>query len=104
VIQYLVKTFRDVGEKTVGTVLDPFGSVGKLTAAFVVQNVEGAVAEHTVELIRIGVRMAGEIFAVTVTEETMVMLHSMLLFRDRQTAAFFGRQFVCNEIGRKERG
>ena len=52
-----------------------------MTAASIAQGVEGAIAEQAVELLRIGIRVTGEIFAVAVTEETMIMVHSMLLLR-----------------------
>ena len=104
VLQYPVISLRLMGKQAVGTVLDPVCGIGKTSAAFVIQHVEGAVAEHAVEMFGIGTGMTGEIFAVWVAEETVTMLHSMLLFRDdRQTAACPGRQFVCDGLRRKER-
>jgi hypothetical protein len=103
-LQYLVISLRLMGKQAVGTVLDPIGGVGELAAALVVQHIEGTVAEHAVEMFGIGTGMTGEIFAVWVAEETVTMLHSMLLFwNDRQTAACPGRQFVCDGLRRKER-
>ena len=80
-LQYPIIPLWDMGKKAVGAVFDPGGGIGELSAASVIQNVEGTVAKHAIELFRIGVRMAGEVFAVAVAEETMVMLHSMLLFK-----------------------
>ena len=73
-----------MGKQTGGAVLDPVGSIGKLPRAFVTQSVEGAIAEQAVEILGIGAGVAGKIFAVGITEETMTMVHSMLLlWRDK---------------------
>ena len=97
VLQNPIKSLGEVGEEAVGAVLDPGGGIGKLAAAFVVQNIERTIAEHAVEVLGIGTGMTGKIFAVGVAEEPMTMIHSMLLFRDdRQTATPDRRQFVCD--------
>ena len=80
VLQYPVKFLGYMGEKAVRAVFDPGGGIGKLTAAFVVQNIERTVAEHAVEALGIGAGVTGKVFAVLVAEETVAMVHSMLLF------------------------
>ena len=55
-----------------------------MAAAPIAQRVERAIAEQAVELLRISICVAGEIFAVGVAEETMTVVHSMLLlWRDK---------------------
>ena len=100
-LQDPVEFLGDVGEKAVGAVLDPVGGIGKLTAAFVVQNVEGTVAEQTIEPFWICTAVAGEIFTVAVAEETMIMLHSMLISKIDKLPPV--RAAVCLQRDRKER-
>ena len=70
-----------VGNKAGGAVLYPIGGVSEMSAAPTAKGVEGAVAEQAIEILRIGTGVAGEIFAVEVAEETVIMIHSMLLLR-----------------------
>ena len=66
-----------------------------MAAAPIAQRVEGAIAEQAVELLRISICVAGEIFAVAITEEAMIMVHSMLLLRmDKQPPVRGGSLFV----------
>ena len=66
-----------------------------MAAAPIAQRVEGAIAEQAVELLRISICVAGEIFAVVITEETMIVVHSMLLLRrDKLPPVWGGSLFV----------
>ena len=66
-----------------------------MTAAPIAQGVEWAVAEQAVEMLRVGIGVAGKIFAVAITEEAMIIVHSMLLLRmDKLTPVRGGSLFV----------
>ena len=77
----MIIAFRAVGDQTGGAVFDSLGGVSEMAAAPIAQRVEGAIAEQAVELLRISICVAGEIFAVAITEEAMIVVHSMLLLR-----------------------
>ena len=68
--------FPFVGDQTVRAVLDSFGGIFKVTAAFVAQRVQRAVAKQSAESFGIGAFMTGKIFAFPVLIE-IVMAHLM---------------------------
>ena len=66
--------FSFVGDQTVGAVLDPLGGIFEISAAFISQRVQRAVAEQSAEGLGIGALVAGKILAFTVLVE-IVMRH-----------------------------
>ena len=83
-----------VGDQTGGAVFDSLGGVSEMAAAPIAQRVEGAITEQAVELLRFRICVAGEIFAVAITEETMIMVHSMLLLRRDKLPSVRGGSLV----------
>ena len=61
-----------VGAQALGAVLDAGFGVDEITATIVAQGVEGAVAEDAGEGLRVGILMAGEVFALLVLEKIIV--------------------------------
>ena len=90
VFQNGVIALGTVGEQAGGTVLNALRRIGELPAAFAAKGVEGAVAEQTVELFRVGTGMTGEIFTLCVGEKAIMLclIHSMLLFSTLLTLLF----------------
>ena len=68
-----------MGTQAGGAVLDAVLGVGEIAAAILTQSVEGAVAEDAGESIRVGILVAGEVFALPVLEK-IIMCHSVTSF------------------------
>ncbi len=63
-----------MGNQTVRTVLDALVSIAEVPAAALTQRVKRAVAEQTVEAVRVRTRMAGKIFTFPVAEKFVMLL------------------------------
>ena len=66
--------FAPVRNGTIGAVFDAIVSICKRTAAMLTQRIERTVAEKTVEILGCNLIMAGETFAVAVTEKGIVFV------------------------------
>lgn len=90
-----------VRKLAVGAVLDAFFCNAEISSAFCAEGVERAVAEETIEIVRIGTLVAGEIFAFFVTEEGVffvfpdVFIHSDIL---RRLSNIKNRRFNAGQI------
>ena len=71
-----VVILRDMRETAGRAVLDAASRVGKRAAAAFAQRVQRAVAEQTVEALRVSPRMAGEEFTFTILKKLIVLAHS----------------------------
>lgn len=66
-----------MGYETAGAVLYPVRSIGIITAAQIAKSIKGAVAEQTVEIVRIDLKMTGKKFTFPVLKE-IIMGHMNL--------------------------
>ena len=62
---------------TVGTIFNAFFNILEISAAFVSQGIQGAIAEQAVEFLP-GVFVAGIVFAIPVGEKGMVVFPHMI--------------------------
>ena len=65
----LLIAFPLVGTQARGAVFDAVRGIDEIAAAVFPQGVEGAVAEEAGEGVRIGILVAGEVFAIAVLKE-----------------------------------
>ena len=64
--------FPAVGAQTAGAVLKTLRGIGKIAAAIFSQCVQGTVAKQAAEAFRIGIGVAGEIFAVFILKKIII--------------------------------
>ena len=74
----ILVTLPFVGAQAAGAVFDAGFGIGEIAAAVVAQGIEGAVAEDAGEGLRVGVLVAGEVFAGFVLKK-VVICHDFLL-------------------------
>ena len=70
-----------MGKLAVGAVLDAVFRVLKITVAVFAQRVQRAIAEQAVEILGIGIFVAGEVFTCTVAEKLEMFAHILTLSR-----------------------